>query len=169
MNWGNNFGVIAIDWSKADPLIRLQIRAEDGDVTIQEKLPLSLLQPGAIKTTTVAGVVRVNGMPLSADLVKQLLKKEVTVEMKVAATGQTKNGSLMFLNSSTDRGSDDNFTIVLNKEVQAELAKKNITSPREHFESKSIRVTGPLTLFGGRPQIIVAGAARIGIIKPGER
>src|SRR5437870_9653852 len=40
MNWGNNFGTILIDWSQDDPLIRLQIRDEGGEVTIQEKLPL---------------------------------------------------------------------------------------------------------------------------------
>ena len=50
MNWGNNFGLITIDWSKDDPLVRLQIRDLKGEVTIQEKLPLSMLQPGAIKS-----------------------------------------------------------------------------------------------------------------------
>lgn len=45
MNWGNNFGLISIDWDRDDPLIRLQIRDEDGETTIQQKVPLSLLQP----------------------------------------------------------------------------------------------------------------------------
>lgn len=50
--------------------------------------------------------------------------------------------------------------------MQAELAKLGITAPRVHFEGKSIRVVGPLTLFAGRPQIIVANAEKIRIINP---
>lgn len=50
MFWGNNFGMITIDWDKQDPLIRLQIRDEEGELFLQQKIPLSLLQPGVIKT-----------------------------------------------------------------------------------------------------------------------
>lgn len=46
MNWGDHFGMITIDWSRADPRLCLQIRDIDGDVTIQQKLDLSTLQPG---------------------------------------------------------------------------------------------------------------------------
>ena len=55
MNWGDNFGIVEIDWDRTaaggrpDPLIRLQIRDVDGDITIQRKIPLSTLQPGVIK------------------------------------------------------------------------------------------------------------------------
>lgn len=49
MNWGDNFGMIEIDWSRKDPLIRLQIRDAEGEVTIQQKIYLSTLQPGVIK------------------------------------------------------------------------------------------------------------------------
>lgn len=164
MNWGNNFGLITIDWSKDDPLLRLQIRASEGEVAIQEKLPLSLLQPGAIKSKAVASVVRINGNVLTADLVKELLTKEVTLEMRVVATGETKKGDLVFLNSAFDRMSDDNFTVVLNKQARASLAKAGVTLPRTHFEGKSIRVVGTLSLFSGRPQIIVSDAEKIRVV-----
>lgn len=52
MNWGDNFGLITVDWSASDPEISLQIRDEEGDVTIQQKLYLSTLQPGTIKPPT---------------------------------------------------------------------------------------------------------------------
>ena len=165
MNHGNNFGLIAIDWNAADPLIRLQIRDEAGEVTIQEKIPLSLLQPGAIKTKAVPAVVRIDGNVMTPDLVKQLLMKEVTLEMKVVATGESKKGDLVFLNSAFDRTSDENFTIVLDKKAQTSLAKVGVTLPRTHFEGKAIRVVGVLSLFGGRPQIIVSEAERIAITK----
>ena len=164
MNRGNNFGLISIDWSKDDPLIRLQIRDEDGEVTIQHKLPLSLLQPGSIKSKGTDSIVRINDMVMTADLVKQLLKREVTLEMKVVATGEAKKSELVFLNSSVDRMSEDNFTIVLDKKAQVALRKTGITRPRIHFESKMIRVVGTLSLFSGRPQIIVSDAAKIQVI-----
>jgi alkaline phosphatase D len=49
MNWGNNFGMIRIDWDKPDPVIALQILDQEGDINIQRKIPLSTLQPGFIK------------------------------------------------------------------------------------------------------------------------
>ncbi len=44
MNWGDNFGVIAIDWDRPDPRIGLQIRDVDGDITIQQKINLSTIR-----------------------------------------------------------------------------------------------------------------------------
>lgn len=49
MNWGQNFGTILIDWDRPDPAIRLQIRDEEGEVTIQQKVFLSTLRPGVIR------------------------------------------------------------------------------------------------------------------------
>jgi alkaline phosphatase D len=39
-----NFGVIDIDWERPDPLLRLQIRGEDGQIAFQEEIRLSELQ-----------------------------------------------------------------------------------------------------------------------------
>lgn len=51
MNWGDNFGLVTIDWNRPDPLIRLQIRDDQGEVTIQQKVLLSTLKPGAPRRT----------------------------------------------------------------------------------------------------------------------
>lgn len=40
-----NFGTIAIDWSKPDPVIRLQVRDTAGDVVLQQRVALSELRP----------------------------------------------------------------------------------------------------------------------------
>lgn len=45
MAHGDNSGMIEVDWSKADPEIRLQIKDVSGDMIIQEKIKLSLLRP----------------------------------------------------------------------------------------------------------------------------
>ena len=44
MNWGDNFGLITIDWDQPDPQISLQIRDVDGDITIQQKIRLSTIR-----------------------------------------------------------------------------------------------------------------------------
>ncbi len=48
MNWGDNFGEVLVDWKQADPLVRLVVRDEDGEITLQHKMPLSTLRPGLI-------------------------------------------------------------------------------------------------------------------------
>ena len=45
MNWGDNFGVIEVDWAAKDPAIRLQIRDVAGETTINTKIRLSTLRP----------------------------------------------------------------------------------------------------------------------------
>ena len=49
MNWGDNFGLIAIDWDQPDPRISLQIRDVDGDITIQQKIRLSTIKRKGVK------------------------------------------------------------------------------------------------------------------------
>lgn len=49
MNWGDNFGLVAVDWDRPDPRVSLQIRDVEGDVNIQRKINLSTIQPGTIK------------------------------------------------------------------------------------------------------------------------
>ena len=44
MNWGDNFGLITIDWDQPDPRISMQIRDVDGDITIQQKIRLSTIK-----------------------------------------------------------------------------------------------------------------------------
>ncbi|MFN7137783.1 MAG: alkaline phosphatase D family protein [Limisphaerales bacterium] len=49
MNFDDNFGLIAVDWNKPDPIVSMQVLDLDGDVRINQKLPLSVLRPGTIK------------------------------------------------------------------------------------------------------------------------
>lgn len=48
MNWGDNFGLVTIDWQGDEPLVGLEIRDVDGRVTIRQRLPLNLLSPGVL-------------------------------------------------------------------------------------------------------------------------
>jgi alkaline phosphatase D len=44
VDWTTSFGVIEFEWNRQDPLIRLQIRDDTGDVCLQKKIFLSELQ-----------------------------------------------------------------------------------------------------------------------------
>ena len=44
MNWGDNFGLVTIDWDQPDPRISLQIRDVTGDTFLAQKLNLSTLR-----------------------------------------------------------------------------------------------------------------------------
>lgn len=163
MTYGNNFGLVAIDWDSADPMLSLQIRDEKGDIRIQEKVPLSLLRAGALKDKAAAAPVRLDGKPLSAARIKEKLKQEVTVEITVVATGASAKAGLVFLNSA-ERANADNFTVVLDRHAQEGLKKQGIARPAAHFKGRAVRVTGVLTLFRDRPQIVVSDASRLRVI-----
>jgi alkaline phosphatase D len=44
MNWGDNFGLITIDWDRPDPRISLQIRDVNGDVFLAQQIDLGTLR-----------------------------------------------------------------------------------------------------------------------------
>jgi alkaline phosphatase D len=41
-----NFGTVLVDWEPADPVVRLQVRGEKGEVVLQQRLTLRQLRPG---------------------------------------------------------------------------------------------------------------------------
>jgi alkaline phosphatase D len=41
-----NFGTVSIDWEPADPVVRLQVRGEQGEVVLQQRVPLTQLRAG---------------------------------------------------------------------------------------------------------------------------
>jgi alkaline phosphatase D len=164
MNFGHNFGLITIDWDKADPRIGLQIRDEDGDITIQQKVPLSLLQAAGLKDklTAVPKIVE-SGNPLTADEIKKRTNQKVTLELTVQATGMS--ATLLFLNSALDRKDQDNFTVVLEKAAVDAYKNMGVASPLEHFKGKTLRVTGTLSLYREAPQIKVDDPKQIEIVE----
>lgn len=163
MNFGDNFGVVTLDWDRPDPVVGLQIRDVEGDVTIQQKVPLSLLQSKGLQAKASEVAKLSTGEPLTnAEVVKAHLGKEVTVEMTVNATGSSR--TLVFLNSAVDFSSDANFTVVLSMAGVESLKKAGVDAPRDHFKGKAIKATGKLSLFRERPQLMVDDAKQIEIV-----
>ena len=46
---GDNFGLVEIDWDRADPLVRLKIIDVDGDLVLHRKIDLSTLREGNLE------------------------------------------------------------------------------------------------------------------------
>jgi alkaline phosphatase D len=157
MDVGNNFGMITIDWGRDDPLIGLEIRDESGDVTIRQKVPLSRLQPGRRK-------VKGEGPDLAAEALKHV-GKEHTVEMVVQAVGKTRGGTHWFLNSLVDFRDERNFAVVLEtKAVGPALKAAKVEDVARHFRGKKVRVRGVVSVFNGRPQIVVKDLKQVQVV-----
>ncbi len=159
LNRGNNFGMVRIDWDRADPLLRLEIHDEDGEVAIRHKVPLSRLQP------------RGKGKPDDTpDLAAEALKhvgKEWKVDFTVRATGSSRGKrKLVFLNSERDFRSDRNLTVVLDlAALKKDLEAARIADPAKHYAGKKLRITGSVSLFNKRPQLMVKKLAQIEVLE----
>lgn len=143
---GDNFGLVTIDWNQPDPLIRLEVHDDDGDVVIRQKLPLSRLR---IREKAVA-----SGRDLAAEAKKQV-GKEWTVEYTVGNVGANSGKTMYYLNSEKDFRSDANFVVV----VPAKVAKGVAVEKR--YLGKKVKVTGAVTEFRDRPQIVVKSLDQI--------
>jgi alkaline phosphatase D len=154
MDRGDNFGLVRIDWGRADPLVRLEIHDDEGEVTIRYKVPLSRLQPG-----------KGAGPDLAAEARKHV-GKEWTVDLTVQATGTSRARTLVFLNSQADFRGERNLTIVLDvKALEEDLKKAKIASPAKHFAGKKVRVRGTVSLFNDQPQIRVKKLEQIKVVE----
>jgi len=83
--------------------------------------------------------------------------------MTVNSTGGTP--ALVFLNSCEEFSAEENFTVALEKKAQEKLQAMGVDAPKTHFAGKAIRVTGTLTVFRERPEIIVSDAGQIEVRK----
>jgi len=69
---------------------------------------------------------------------------------------------MYYLNSSKDFRDEKNFPVVLNvKTLGADL--KKLGDPQKVYLNKKIKVTGKVTLFNDRPQILIEKLEQIQI------
>ncbi len=176
---GDNFGLVAIDWDRTPPRVALQLRDVDGDVTLQQKLDLTLLQPSAAVATTTGGGTTTTPAPTPAPAparpatpgavtpaeAAKKVNEQVTLEMAVKGTGKARDNSRVFLNSADFRDAD-NFTVVLDvRKVGDALKAIGVADPMAYYKGKTVRVTGTVTLFREKPQIVVEDAGQIAVIE----
>jgi len=154
MPYGDNFGVVLIDWSSDDPRLTLQVRDEDGDVACGVKVRLSTLK------ATGAAAERVKlpeGVLSPAEAAKRVGEK-VTVQYVVASVGGQTN---MYLNSEKDFRSKDNFAVVLSPKVRTGKWERATAAT---FVGKTVRATGTVKLNKDAPQLEVTDETQIEIV-----
>ncbi len=155
MPYGDNFGMVLIDWSGDDPRLTLQVRDEDGDVTCGVKVHLSTLKSSGVfveQPKLPAGILS------PAEAAKKPGEK-VTVQFTVASTGGTTN---LYLNSDKDFRSKANFAVVLPAKGRPETWAK---ATGDTFKDKSIKVTGTVKLNRDNPQIEVTEEGQLEIVE----
>lgn len=168
MPWGNHFGAVRVDWSKSDPLVRLELRDEAGDVVVSHRLPLSALNPKATRNlpTVEPEIIKLAEGEVSPETAKGMVGKKVTVRFRVASSGKAKDGSRLFLNSNKDFRSPDNFAVVLDLKKLAEgLKAKGLGDLQNEIEGKVIRVTGTVSVFRENPQVVVESVGEFDVVR----
>jgi serine/threonine protein kinase len=119
-------------------------------------LPQAAVQPKSLPPPT---------SPIRPEQAGNYYGQQVTVEMKVMGAGKARTAELYFLNSKTNYTAEDNFSVTLDKRVLDQFMAKGITS-KDAFVNKTIRVSGVITKYQNRPQIVVEKVDQIQIIGP---
>ncbi len=161
MPYGNNFGMIVIDWAKADPMISLQLRHEDGEVACQVKVPLSKLTAKGGAKNPAKAVPRPDGVLSPAEAIKKV-GEEATVQFAVAAGRVVSGGKRILLNSDADFKAKDNFTVVVNEKAMTGPFEK---ATFDTFKGKTVRAKGKVTEFKDAPQIQIDDARNLEIVE----
>lgn len=158
MPYGDNFGLVTVDWSAADPLVSLQLRDVAGEIVVRHTFPISLLQAkGEPK----------DAPKLPEDVIgpEEALKKvgeTVTVQMEVKSGRAVSMGKRILLNSDKDFRGEKNFTVVVNEKAMTGKYEK---ATFDTFKDKTVRVKGKVTEFQKRPQIEVNDAAALEVVE----
>lgn len=165
MPWGNNFGVVQIDWAAKVPTVTLQLRDEDGQVAAAAKVPLARLQKGADKPADrpVVAEKLPDGVVSPDAALKKAKGDEVTVQFLVAAGNTVSGGKRILLNSVTDFRSDENFTVVVNEKAMTGPYDK---ATFDTFKGKTIRAKGKLSEYQMKLQLQIDDPAMLEIVEP---
>lgn len=151
MPYGDNFGMVLIDWSTDNPRLTLQLRDEDGDVMSAVKVRLATLKPSGVAAGPRPKLP--DGVLTPAEAAAKAGQK-VTVQFPVASTGGMTN---LYLNSARDFRAKDNFAVAL---TPAAKAGPWADATGATFLGKTIRATGTVQ--------VVSGSARIEVAMPGQ-
>jgi eukaryotic-like serine/threonine-protein kinase len=93
----------------------------------------------------------------------QYTGQRCVVEFQVQGVGKANTADRYFLNSLKDYRDRGNFTVTFTRNVIDELRAAGVADVNSYFDGKTIRVTGTITQFSGRPQIEVDQLSQIEI------
>ena|SRR5205809_49095 len=133
------------------------------------KMPRGLVVLGVVLGPLLAALAQGEKV-VPLDEAAKMVNKDVTIEFVVRATGKSKAGDKVFLNSEADFKSEKNFTVLLTKPALAELKADRIDDPAAYFKGKRVQVYGTVKLYKDRPEIAVEKAGQIKEVKsePGQ-
>jgi alkaline phosphatase D len=158
MAYGDNFGMVLIDWTGDDPRLTLQIRDEDGDTTCGAKVRLSTLKSNGKVVIDPPAMPLPEGVIAPAEAAKKVGEK-VTVQFTVLSTGGTSN---LYLNSDKNFRTKENFAVVLGAKAKTGPWEK---ATGDTFNGKIIRATGTVKLFKGSPQLDIVDEKQLEIVE----
>lgn len=162
MPYGDNFGLIFIDWSKPDPVITLQLRDVNGDVRVAHKLNLSELTAGRLEVKGPAAEPKLPAGVIGAVEARGKLGEAVTVQFTVRGGRAVSAGKRILLNSESDFRSEKNFTVVVESAAMTGAFDK---ATYDTFKSKTIRVKGTVKEYMKQIEIIVDDAKNLEIVE----
>jgi len=167
MAYGDNFGLITIDWSGDDPKVSLQLRDEEGDIIVQQKLRASYLKTGNAVTkvdptpaTPSTPPMVVEGVLTPAQAVEKP-NSVCTVRMKVLSTGANRDKTMLYLNSEPNFRNQGNFTIAITTEAFP-------NAKAEDYQDKTIEATGVVTVMNGSGRLTVKKADALKVAPPAK-
>lgn len=165
MPWGNHFGAVRVDWSAKDPLVRLELRDETGDVVVSHRVPLSALQPRvkgnrSARDDTPVALQDGEVSPVAAG---KMVGMRIVVRFRVASSGKSRDGSRLFLNSNRDFRDSGNFTVVIDLKKVGEKIP-GLGEGQADLAGKVIRVAGKVSSFRDNPQILVESGTDIQVV-----
>jgi len=104
-------------------------------------------------------------MPLSLLEAVSRISEQVTVEMLVKAAKNCQHCSQVFLDSEEDHHDPKNMAVAVTESAKAKFKEISIDDPASYFRSKTIRVTGVVTIKENRPHIEVDDPRQIEIVE----
>ena len=104
-------------------------------------------------------------MPLSRQDPANEVNEQVTVEMLVKAAKNCQHCSQVFLDSEEDHHDPKNMAVAVTESAKAKFKEISIDDPASYFRSKTIRVTGVVTLKENRPHIEVDEPRQIEVVE----
>ncbi|HEY1381239.1 MAG TPA: protein kinase, partial [Gemmataceae bacterium] len=104
------------------------------------------------------------GAVIPPDQAANYVNQKVTIEMTVLSVGKATSTELYFLNSKANYRAEDNFSVTLDKRVLGQLGAANDQELKAKLKDKTVRVTGVITKYQNRPQIVVDNADQIQVV-----
>jgi alkaline phosphatase D len=153
--YGNHFGAVEIDWSLKDPLIKLQLRHEDGEIAVQARVLLSQLNALPADKPLLEGFVT----PAQAFQIE--VGEAAYVQFTVRSARAIAGGTRVLINSEKDNRNPKNLTVVLERSA--------LTGPLADLDpstliNKTIKASGVISLYNGTKQVQISDSSGLEVL-----